>query len=234
MASLSAPLFDRRLADGFCGAVGRTPLLRLRHLSEATGCEILGKAEFMNPGGSLKDRAALAMIEDAEASGALRPGGTIVEGTAGNTGVGLALCGLARGYRSLFIVPDNFSHEKTDLLKSFGAEVRRVPPKPYRDPENFQHIARRTAEGIAGGWWSNQFDNPANRAGHYRTTGPEMREQDGGARHRLRHLDRLRRRPGRGEPVPEGALGRHPHGSAPIPMGAAMLVVVQARSHRHR
>jgi cysteine synthase len=179
-APSSAPFFDQRLVTGFCGAIGKTPLIRLHHLSEATGCEILGKAEFMNPGGSLKDRAALAMIEDAEASGALRPGGTIVEGTAGNTGVGLALCGLARGYRSLFIVPDNFSHEKTDLLKSFGAEVRRVPPKPYKDPENFQHIARRTAEGLPGGWWSNQFDNLANRTGHYRTTGPEIWEQTNG------------------------------------------------------
>ena len=167
-------------AQGFCDAIGRTPLIRLRHLSEATGCEILGKAEFMNPGGSLKDRAALAMIEEAEASGALRPGGTIVEGTAGNTGVGLALCGLSRGYRSIFIVPDNFSHEKTDLLKSFGADVRRVPPKPYKDPENFQHIARRTAEALPGGWWSNQFDNLANRNGHYRTTGPEIWAQTGG------------------------------------------------------
>jgi cysteine synthase A len=134
----------------------------------------------MNPGGSVKDRAALALIEDAERSGALRPGGTIVEGTAGNTGVGLVLCGAARGYRSIFIVPDNFSHEKTDLLKTLGAEVRRVPPKPYKDPENFQHIARRTAEAIEGGWWANQFDNPANQDGHYRTTGPEIWEQTAG------------------------------------------------------
>ena len=168
------------LVDGFIGAIGNTPLIRLRHLSAATGCEILGKAEFMNPGGSVKDRAALALIEDAERSGALRPGGTIVEGTAGNTGVGLVLCGAARGYKSIFIVPDNFSHEKTDLLKTLGAEVRRVPPKPYKDPENFQHIARRTAEAIPGGWWSNQFDNTANQDGHYRTTGPEIWEQTAG------------------------------------------------------
>jgi cysteine synthase A len=166
--------------DGFIGAIGNTPLIRLRHLSAATGCEILGKAEFMNPGGSVKDRAALALIENAERSGALRPGGTIVEGTAGNTGVGLVLCGAARGYKSIFIVPDNFSHEKTDLLKTLGAEVRRVPPKPYKDPENFQHIARRTAEAIPGGWWSNQFDNTANQEGHYRTTGPEIWEQTSG------------------------------------------------------
>ena len=168
------------VCDGLSAAVGRTPLIRLRHLSVATGCEILGKAEFMNPGGSVKDRTALGLIEDAEGSGALRPGGTIVEGTAGNTGIGLALLGNARGYRSLFIVPDNFSYEKTDLLKSLGAEVRRVPPKPYKDPENFQHVARRTAETIPGGWWANQFDNVANRAVHYETTGPEIWEQTGG------------------------------------------------------
>jgi cysteine synthase A len=113
-------------------------------------------------------------------SGALRPGGIIVEGTAGNTGIGLALVGLSKGYKSLFIVPDNFSHEKTDLLKSFGAEVRRIPPKPYKDPENFQHVARRTAESIPGGWWANQFDNTANLTGHYRTTGPEIWEQTEG------------------------------------------------------
>ena len=168
------------VVSGIVGAIGRTPLIRLRHLSDATGCEILGKAEFMNPGGSVKDRAALALIEDAEKSGALRPGGTIVEGTAGNTGIGLALVGLSKGYRSLFIVPDNFSHEKTDLLKTFGAEVRRVPAKPYKDPENYQHIARRTAETIPGGWWANQFDNTANLDGHYRTTGPEIWEQTEG------------------------------------------------------
>jgi cysteine synthase A len=168
------------IADGLSAAVGSTPLIRLRHLSAATGCEILGKAEFMNPGGSVKDRTALGLILDGERSGALRPGGTIVEGTAGNTGIGLALLGNARGYRSLFIVPDNFSHEKTDLLKSLGAEVRRVPPKPYKNPENFQHIARRTAEGLPNGWWANQFDNVANRAVHYRTTGPEIWEQTGG------------------------------------------------------
>lgn len=174
------PDFHAHVADGFTGAIGRTPLIRLKHLSDATGCEILGKAEFMNPGGSVKDRAALALIEDAERSGALRPGGTIVEGTAGNTGIGLVLVGASRGYKSIFIVPDNFSHEKTDLLKTLGAEVRRVPPKPYKDPENFQHIARRTAEGIPGGWWANQFDNTANLDGHYRTTGPEIWEQTAG------------------------------------------------------
>ena len=180
-ASPESPALARPdIARGFVGAVGHTRLIRLRHLSEATGCEILGKAEFMNPGGSVKDRAALALIEDAEQRGALRSGGTIVEGTAGNTGIGLALVGLSKGYRSMFIVPDNFSHEKTDLLKSLGSEVRRVPPKPYRDPENYQHIARRTAEGIPGAWWADQFDNVANQEGHYRTTGPEIWAQTGG------------------------------------------------------
>jgi cysteine synthase A len=171
---------EPKIVPGFVGAIGRTPLIRLRHLSEATGSEILGKAEFMNPGGSVKDRAALALVEDAERSGTLRPGGVIVEGTAGNTGIGLALVGLSKGYRCLFIVPDNFSHEKTDLLKTLGAEVRRVPPKPYKDPENFQHIARRTAESLPRGWWANQFDNTANLGGHYRTTGPEIWEQTEG------------------------------------------------------
>jgi len=172
--------FRARVSPDFAGAIGHTPLIRLRHLSEATGCEILGKAEFQNPGGSVKDRAALALIEEAEKTGALRPRGTIIEGTAGNTGIGLALVGLSKGYRSLFIVPDNFSHEKTDLLKTLGAEVRRVPPRPFKDPENYQHIARRTAESIPGGWWSNQFDNTANLDGHYRTTGPEIWEQTEG------------------------------------------------------
>lgn len=176
----TASVFAPQIAAGFVGAIGGTPLIRLNKLSDATGCEILGKAEFQNPGGSVKDRAALALIEDAERSGALKPGGTIVEGTAGNTGIGLVLVGLSKGYKSIFIVPDNFSHEKTDLLKTLGAEVRRVPPKPYKDPENYQHIARRTAEGIPGAWWSNQFDNVANQEGHYRTTGPEIWEQTAG------------------------------------------------------
>ncbi len=180
MPNVISPDFSARISPGLVAAIGHTSLIRLRHLSEATGSEILGKAEFQNPGGSVKDRAALALIEDAEKSGALRPGGTIVEGTAGNTGIGLALVGLSKGYRSLFIVPDNFSHEKTDLLKTLGAEVRRVPPKPYKDQENYQHIARRTAESIPGGWWANQFDNPANLDGHYRTTGPEIWSQTDG------------------------------------------------------
>lgn len=167
-------------AANFASAIGNTPLLRLGALSEATGCEILCKAEFMNPGGSVKDRPALAMIEDAVRRGELKPGGIIVEGTAGNTGVGLALCGLARGCRSIFIVPDNIGHEKTDVLRALGAEVRRVPPKPYSDPDNFQHIAQRTAEALPGAWWANQFDNTANQEAHYHGTGPEIWEQTGG------------------------------------------------------
>ena len=169
------------IADGIGAAVGHTPLIRLRRLSEATGCEILGKAEFMNPGGSVKDRTALGLIEDAERSGVLRPGGTIVEGTAGNTGIGLALLGNARGYRSLFIVPDNFSHEKTDLLKSLGAEVRRVPPEALQEPGELPAHCAAHGRAIPGGWWANQFDNVANRAIHYATTGPEIWEQTGDA-----------------------------------------------------
>jgi cysteine synthase A len=166
--------------DGFIGSIGNTPLIRLEGPSKATGCNILGKAEFLNPGGSVKDRAAIAIVRDAERRGLLRPGGVIVEGTAGNTGIGLALLGNARGYRSRFIVPDNFRYEKTDLLRSLGAEVQRVPAKPYKDPDNYQKIACRTAQGIPGGWWANQFDNVANRAVHYRTTGPEIWEQTEG------------------------------------------------------
>ncbi|BFU96273.1 MAG: Cysteine synthase [Nitrospira sp.] len=159
--------------------VGNTPLIRLRRLSELTGSEILGKAEFMNPGGSVKDRAALGIIEDAEAKGLLRPGGTIVEGTAGNTGIGLTIIGHARGYHCVIVIPDNQSQEKIDLLRALGAEVRVVPEKPYSNPDNYNHIARRLAEE-KGWFWANQFDNTANRLIHYRTTGPEIWEQTGG------------------------------------------------------
>jgi len=159
--------------------VGKTPLIRLRRLSELTGCEILGKAEFMNPGGSVKDRAALGIIEDAEARGVLQPGGTIVEGTAGNTGIGLTVIGHAKGYHSVIVIPENQSWEKIDLLRALGAEVRVVPEKPYSNPDNYNHIARRLAEE-KGWFWANQFDNTANRLIHYRTTGPEIWEQTGG------------------------------------------------------
>jgi cysteine synthase A len=161
------------------GNIGRTPLLRLRRVSELTGCEILGKAEFMNPGGSVKDRAALEIIEDAEARGLLRPGATIVEGTAGNTGIGLTMVGQAKGYRTVIVIPDTQSVEKISLLRTLGAEVITVPEKPYSDPGNYNHQARRLAE--ENGWyWANQFDNVANRLAHYKTTGPEIWEQTSG------------------------------------------------------
>ncbi len=162
---------------GFCETIGRTPLIRLRALSEATGCEILGKAEFLNPGGSVKDRAALGIVLDAERSGALRPGGTIVEGTAGNTGIGLALVGNTRGYRTIIVVPDNISQEKIDGLRAMGAELRAVPEKPYTDPDNYIRVSQRTAEQTAHGFWANQFDNLANRRAHYESTGPELWQQ---------------------------------------------------------
>ena len=159
--------------------VGRTPLLRLRYLSELTGCEILGKAEFMNPGGSVKDRAALGIIEDAEACGALAPGATIVEGTAGNTGIGLTLVGHAKGYRSVIVIPETQSVEKISLLRTLGAEVITVPEKPYSDPGNYNRAAQQLAE--RNGWyWANQFDNVANRTAHFKTTGPEIWEQTSG------------------------------------------------------
>jgi len=161
------------------GHIGRTPLLRLRRVSELTGCAILGKAEFMNPGGSVKDRAALGIIEDAEARQLLRPGATIVEGTAGNTGIGLTMVGQAKGYRTVIVIPDTQSVEKISLLRTLGAEVITVPEKPYSDPGNYNRQAQRLAE--ENGWyWANQFDNVANRLAHYNTTGPEIWEQTSG------------------------------------------------------
>jgi cysteine synthase A len=168
------------IRDGFAGTIGNTPLIRLRRLSEETGCEILGKAEFLNPGGSVKDRAALFIIEAAEKSGALKPGGTVVEGTAGNTGIGLAHICAARGYRCVIVIPDNQSQEKLDLLRVLGAEVRPVPPKPYVDPDNYQKIAGRLAEATPNAIWANQFDNVVNRQAHYATTGPEIWRDTGG------------------------------------------------------
>ena len=164
---------------GVEGHIGRTPLLRLRRLSELTGCEILGKAEFMNPGGSVKDRAALGIIEDAESRGVLKPGATIVEGTAGNTGIGLCIVGQAKGYHTVIVIPETQSVEKISLLRTLGAEVITVPEKPYSDPGNYNRQAQRLAE--ENGWfWANQFDNPANRLAHYHTTGPEIWEQTSG------------------------------------------------------
>jgi cysteine synthase A len=165
--------------DGFVGTVGNTPLVKLLGPSRATGCEILGKAEFLNPGGSVKDRAALYMILDAEKRGALKPGGLIVEGTAGNTGIGLALVGNARGYRTVIVIPDTQSQEKKDMLRLCGAELREVPAVPYKDPKNYVHVSERVAKEL-GGFWANQWDNTANSDGHYRSTGPEIWNQTGG------------------------------------------------------
>ena len=164
---------------GIDGHVGRTPLIRLRRYSEETGCEILGKAEWMNPGGSVKDRAALGIITDAESKGLLRRGATIVEGTAGNTGIGLTFVGQARGYHSVIVIPDTQSPEKISLLRTLGAEVITVPAKPYSDPGNYNHVASRLASE-KGWFWANQFDNIANSHAHYQTTGPEIWEQTGG------------------------------------------------------
>jgi cysteine synthase A len=171
--------------DGLVEAIGNTPLIRLKKASELTGCEILGKAEFMNPGGSVKDRAALFIIQDAEEKGLLRPGGIIVEGTAGNTGIGLALVGNARGYRSVIVIPETQTQEKKDMLRLCGADLREVPAVPYKDPNNYVKYSGRLAEELAqsheeGAIWANQFDNIANRDGHYRSTGPEIwRQTDG-------------------------------------------------------
>lgn len=160
--------------NGFVDCVGRTPLIRLARLSEETGCEILGKAEFMNPGGSVKDRAALYIIRDAEQRGTLKPGGTVVEGTAGNTGIGLAHICAARGYRCVIVIPDTQSPEKMAILRTLGAEVRAVPAAPYKDPNNYQKIAGRLADELDNAIWANQFDNLVNRQAHYETTGPEI------------------------------------------------------------
>ena len=167
------------IRDGFVGAIGNTPLIRLRGPSEATGCEILGKAEFLNPGGSVKDRAALYMVLDAEKRGLLKPGGTIVEGTAGNTGIGLALVGNARGYRTVIVIPQTQSQEKKDTLRLCGAELREVPAVPYRHPDNYVHVSERLAKEM-GAFWANQWDNTANREGHIAGTGPEIWAQTEG------------------------------------------------------
>ena len=169
----------------FIELIGNTPMVRLKAASERTGCEILGKCEFLNPGGSVKDRAALYIVRDAEKRGLLKPGGVIVEGTAGNTGIGLALVGNALGYRSVIVIPDTQSQEKKDMLRLCGAELIEVPAVPYRDPNNYVIYSGRLAEEIAakepnGAIWANQFDNVANRQAHIETTGPEIWEQTGG------------------------------------------------------
>ncbi|WP_417797831.1 cysteine synthase A [Terasakiella pusilla] len=173
------------IRDGFVGTIGNTPLIKLKKASEETGCEILAKAEFLNPGGSIKDRAALAIIKDAEAKGLLKPGGVIVEGTAGNTGIGIALVGRALGYRSVIVMPETQSQEKKDMLRLCGADLRLVPAVPYKDPNNYVHYSRRLAEELAeteenGAIWANQFDNVANRQGHIDTTAQEIWDQTDG------------------------------------------------------
>ncbi len=173
------------IRNGFSGTVGNTPLIRLKKASEITGCEILGKAEFLNPGGSVKDRAALYMILDAERAGTLKPGGVIVEGTAGNTGIGLALVGNARGYRTVIVIPETQSREKMDMLRLCGAQLMPVPAKPYKDPGNYVRVSERVAAEYAekepnGALWANQWDNPANWKGHYESTGPEIWAQTHG------------------------------------------------------
>ena len=168
------------IKNGFVDTVGNTPLIRLNRFSEETGCEILGKAEFLNPGGSVKDRAALYMIQDAEKKGLLKPGGTVVEGTAGNTGIGLAHICNAKGYKCLIVIPETQSQEKIDALKTLGAEVRTVPAVPYKDPNNYVRLSGRLASEMENAIWANQFDNLANRQAHYETTGREIWEQTDG------------------------------------------------------
>ncbi len=168
------------IQNGFSGCIGNTPLIRITSLSEATGCEILGKAEFMNPGGSVKDRAALWMIREHEKSGALQPGGTVVEGTAGNTGIGLVHVCNERGYPCVIYMPDNQSSEKVEILKTLGAEVRVVPTVPYKDEMNYQKQAGRYADSLDNAVWTNQFDNVANRLAHFESTGPEIWAQTEG------------------------------------------------------
>jgi cysteine synthase len=174
-----------QFSNGIVEAIGNTPLIKLERVSAATGCNILGKAEFMNPGQSVKDRAALFIIEDAVRKGALKPGGVIVEGTAGNTGIGLALVGNALGFRSVIVIPETQSSEKKDTLRLCGAELVEVPAVPYSNPNNYVKLSGRLAEQLAktepnGAIWANQFDNVANREGHIKTTGPEIwRQTDG-------------------------------------------------------
>ena len=174
-----------QFAPDLAAAVGNTPLIKLRRASEETGCTILGKAEFMNPGQSVKDRAALSIIKHAVASGELRPGGTIVEGTAGNTGIGLALVGASMGFKTVIVIPETQSQEKKDMLRLAGAELVQVPAAPYRNPNNFVRYSGRLAAELAktepnGAIWANQFDNTANRQAHVETTGPEIWDQTGG------------------------------------------------------
>ncbi len=188
--------------------VGNTPLLRLHGPSAATGCEILGKCEFLNPGGSVKDRAALSIIEQAEADGTLRPGGTIVEGTAGNTGIGLALIGNAKGYRTVIVIPETQAREKKDTLRALGAELVEVAPTSYSNPAHYVHTSRRIAEETPNALWSNQFDNIANRLAHIRGTAPEIWTQtERPSRRQSPHL-RTRPTPSRWHPHSDSKVAR--------------------------
>src|SRR3984885_10518265 len=185
MRPVPLSLARMNIRDGFIGSIGNTPRIKLRRASEETGCNILGQAEFLNPGGSVKDRAALYIVKDAEERGLLRPGGVIVEGTAGNTGIGLALVGNALGYRTVIVMPETQSQEKKDMLRLCGADLRLGPAGPYTNTNNYVRSSGRLAEGMAatdpnGAVWANQFDNLANRRGHYETTGPEIWQQTDG------------------------------------------------------
>ena len=218
-----------RLVD----CIGNTPLIRLNHLSDATGCEILGKAEFMNPGGSVKDRAALGIVRDAERRGTLRPGGTIVEGTAGNTGIGLAVVGNSLGYPVVIVMPDNQSRDKVDTLRAYGAEVRLVPAVPFKDDNHFVHQSRRLAEALAktaahGAVWANQFDNTANRDYHEQTTAAEIWAQTQGSVDAFISRGRHRRHAGGHGARPQGAQPGHPHRPC-RPAGLGALQLVHAR-----
>ena len=197
-------------------AIGGTPLIRLRHASQATGCEILGKAEFLNPGQSVKDRAALFIIQDAVRRGTLRPGGTIVEGTAGNTGIGMATVANAMGFRTVIVIPETQSQEKKDALRLLGAELIEVPAVPYKNPNNYVKLSGRLAEQLAGtekngAIWANQFDNLANRQAHIETTAPEIWEQTAGKDGWLHLRGRHRRHAGRRRHRPERAQQTRPH-----------------------
>src|SRR4029077_5164001 len=174
-----------QIRNGIIEAIGNTPLIKLEHASQATGCTILGKAEFMNPGGSVKDRAGRQMIMEAEKRGELRPGGLVVEAAAGNTGIGLALVANARGYRTVIVIPETQSQEEKDMLRLCGADQRPVAAAPYKDPNNYVHVSERMAKELAmthreGAIWANQFDNIANRIGHFHTPGPEIWHQTDG------------------------------------------------------
>ncbi len=216
-----------RIARDLAEAVGNTPLIRLRRVSEETGCDIYGKAEFLNPGQSVKDRAALWIIRDAVARGALRPGGTIVEGTAGNTGIGLALVGASMGFKSVIVIPETQSQEKKDMLRLAGAELVQVPAAPYSKPNNYVHYSQRLAEKLnasepGGAFWANQFDNVANRQAHVESTGPEIWQQTEG------RVDGFTCAVGTGGTLAGVAMALQPKGvkvALADPMGSGMFTI---------